>query len=77
MEKIGSSPTVLSVKTAGRVCADGSVDGWIYRLLAANGADKVYAIDVGYGLLHWKLRQDPQVGDGTNQRAILIDCPKR
>ena len=37
-----------------------------------NGAEKVYAIDVGYGLLHWKLRQNPKVilMERTNARYL-------
>jgi 23S rRNA (cytidine1920-2'-O)/16S rRNA (cytidine1409-2'-O)-methyltransferase len=40
--------------------------------LLQNGAAKVYAIDVGQGILHWKLRNDPRVVvmEGTNARFV-------
>jgi len=45
-----------------KVCADvGASTGGFTDCLLQNGAEKVYAIDVGYGVLHWKLRQDPRV----------------
>lgn len=46
-----------------------------------NGAAKVYAIDVGYGQLDWKLRQDPRVVnlERTNIRyldgSLIVDVP--
>jgi 23S rRNA (cytidine1920-2'-O)/16S rRNA (cytidine1409-2'-O)-methyltransferase len=46
----------------GRVCADvGASTGGFTDCLLQHGAGKVYAIDVGYGILHWKLRSDPRV----------------
>jgi len=39
---------------------------WLQR-----GAAKVYAIDVGYGQLNWRLRSDPRVVVmGSNERAL-------
>ncbi|MCX8024356.1 MAG: TlyA family RNA methyltransferase, partial [Thermanaerothrix sp.] len=40
--------------------------------LLAHGALRIYAIDVGYGQLHWKLRQDPRVVvmERTNVRYL-------
>jgi 23S rRNA (cytidine1920-2'-O)/16S rRNA (cytidine1409-2'-O)-methyltransferase len=50
------------VDPAGRVCADiGASTGGFTDVLLRCGAAKVYAIDVGRGLLHWRLRQDPRV----------------
>ncbi len=34
---------------------------WIYRLSPPTGIKRVYAVDVGYGLIDWKLRQDSRV----------------
>lgn len=46
----------------GIVCADvGASTGGFTDCLLQHGAGKVYAIDVGYGELHWKLRNDPRV----------------
>jgi 23S rRNA (cytidine1920-2'-O)/16S rRNA (cytidine1409-2'-O)-methyltransferase len=52
----------FAVDPAGRVCADiGASTGGFTDVLLRRGASKVYAIDVGRGLLHWRLRQDPRV----------------
>ena len=37
----------------------GASTGGFTDCLIKNGAKKVIAVDVGYGQLHWKLRQDP------------------
>ena len=50
------------VDPAGRVCADiGASTGGFTDVLLRRGATRVYAVDVGRGLLHWRLRQDPRV----------------
>src|ERR1700682_5872741 len=50
------------VDPQGRVCADiGASTGGFTDVLLRRGALKVYAIDVGRGLIHWRLRQDPRV----------------
>ncbi len=47
---------------SGLICADvGASTGGFTDCLLQHGAAKVYAIDVGYGQLAWKLRQDPRV----------------
>ena len=55
------------------VCADvGSSTGGFTDCLLQNHAKKVFAIDVGYGELHWKLRSDPRVVvmERTNARFV-------
>lgn len=57
----------------GRVCADiGASTGGFTDCLLQHGAVKVYAVDVGYGILHWKLRNDPRVVmmERTNARNV-------
>lgn len=52
----------FGVDPAGRICADiGASTGGFTDVLLRRGATRVYAIDVGRGLLHWRLRQDPRV----------------
>ncbi len=55
------------------ICADvGASTGGFTDCLLQRGAAKVYAIDVGYGQLSWKLRSDPRVVvmDRTNARYL-------
>lgn len=55
------------------VCVDvGASTGGFTDCLLQHGAIKVYAVDVGYGILHWKLRQDPRVVvmEKTNARYV-------
>ena len=57
----------------GAVCADvGASTGGFTDCLLQHGASKVYAIDVGYGQLDWKLREDPRVVcmEKTNFRYV-------
>jgi len=50
------------VDPSGRVCADiGASTGGFTDCLLQRGAERVYAIDVGYGQLDWRLRNDPRV----------------
>ncbi len=56
-----------------KICADiGASTGGFTDCLLKNGADKVYAIDVGYGILDWKLRNHPRVVtlERTNARNL-------
>lgn len=60
----------------GRVAVDiGASTGGFTDLMLSHGAEKVYAVDVGKGLLHWKLRTDPRVVclEGVNARALPAD----
>jgi 23S rRNA (cytidine1920-2'-O)/16S rRNA (cytidine1409-2'-O)-methyltransferase len=65
----------------GMVCMDvGASTGGFTDCLLARGAKKVFAVDVGYGQLAWKLRQDFRVVviERTNIRNIKQDalpCP--
>src|SRR5438094_1854250 len=62
-----------------RICADlGASTGGFTDCLLQHGARRVYAIDVGYGQLHWKLRNDPRVivMERTNAR-FLESLPER
>ena len=60
--KLGPALDRLQVDPAGRICADiGASTGGFTDVLLRRGAAKVFAIDVGRGLIHWRLRQDPRV----------------
>jgi 23S rRNA (cytidine1920-2'-O)/16S rRNA (cytidine1409-2'-O)-methyltransferase len=61
------------IDPAGRVCVDlGASTGGFTDCLLQRGAARVYAVDVGYGQLAWKLRQDPRVVvmERTNARHL-------
>jgi 23S rRNA (cytidine1920-2'-O)/16S rRNA (cytidine1409-2'-O)-methyltransferase len=61
---------------AGSICADiGASTGGFTDVMLANGASKIYAIDVGQGQIAWKLRQDKHVVvlENTNARQIQRD----
>ena len=60
--KLGPALDHFHVDPAGRVCADiGASTGGFTDVLLRRGAAKVFAVDVGRGLIHWRLRQDPRV----------------
>jgi 23S rRNA (cytidine1920-2'-O)/16S rRNA (cytidine1409-2'-O)-methyltransferase len=60
--KLGPALERFGVDPSGRVCADiGASTGGFTDVLLRRGAARVYAIDVGRGLLHWRLRTDPRV----------------
>jgi 23S rRNA (cytidine1920-2'-O)/16S rRNA (cytidine1409-2'-O)-methyltransferase len=60
--KLGPALDHFLVDPKGRVCADiGASTGGFTDVLLRRGAARVYAIDVGRGLIHWRLRQDPRV----------------
>lgn len=58
-------------------CADfGSSTGGFVDCLLQNGAAKVYAIDTGYGVLEWKLRNDPRVVVLERTNAMHVSLPE-
>jgi 23S rRNA (cytidine1920-2'-O)/16S rRNA (cytidine1409-2'-O)-methyltransferase len=72
-EKLLAALRTFDVEVADKVCADvGASSGGFTDCLLQHGARRVYAIDVGKGLLHWKLRQDPRVVvmEGVNARYL-------
>jgi 23S rRNA (cytidine1920-2'-O)/16S rRNA (cytidine1409-2'-O)-methyltransferase len=73
-EKLASALAKFPIAIEEKVCADvGASTGGFSDCLLQNGARKVYAIDVGRGILHWKLRQDPRVVvmEETNARYVV------
>lgn len=60
--KLQGGLDAFSINPTGRVCADiGASSGGFTDCLLQYGAKKVYAVDVAYGMLDWKLRQDERV----------------
>lgn len=71
--KLEKSMQEFGLSLDGLVCADiGASTGGFTDCMLQNGAVKVYAVDVGYGQLAWKLRTDPRVVnlERTNIRYV-------
>ena len=79
--KLEKGLKVFGVDAKGVVAMDlGASTGGFTDVLLQNGAAHVYAIDVGYGQLDWKLRNDPRVTvmERTNARYLTPeDLPLR
>jgi len=71
--KLEKALRYFGVKPEGYVCSDsGASTGGFTDCLLQQGAKKVFAIDVGYGQLDWKIRSDPRVVvmERTNIRYV-------
>ena len=74
--KLEKGLAVFGVEAKDRVAMDlGASTGGFTDVLLQNGAAHVYAIDVGYGQLDWKLRNDARVTvmERTNARYLTAD----
>ena len=74
--KLRKALDVFPISLQNAVCADiGASTGGFTDCCLQNGAAKVYAVDVGYGQLAWKLRTDPRVIclERTNARYLSAE----
>ena len=72
--KLEKAMNEFDVSLEGKVCMDvGASTGGFTDCMLQNGGVKVYSIDVGYGQLDWKLRNDPRVVcmEKTNIRYMV------
>ena len=72
--KLEKAMEKFDITLDGKVCMDvGASTGGFTDCMLQNGAVKVYSVDVGYGQLDWKLRQDPRVVcmEKTNFRYMV------
>lgn len=74
--KLEKAMQVFPVSPSDKVCMDiGASTGGFTDCMLQNGAKKVYAVDVGYGQLAWKLRCDERVKnmERTNIRHVTLE----
>ena len=72
-KKLEKAITAFDLKLDQKICIDaGASTGGFTDCMLQNGAREVYAVDVGYGQLAWKLRQDERVHvlEKTNVRYL-------
>jgi 23S rRNA (cytidine1920-2'-O)/16S rRNA (cytidine1409-2'-O)-methyltransferase len=77
-EKLDHAVKEFGIDPTGLVCADfgastgGFVDCWLQH-----GATKVYAVETGYGILEWKLRNDERVVVMERTNAMHVELPEQ
>src|SRR3954470_1502571 len=77
-QKLEHALNTFHIDVNGFICADlGSNVGGFVDVLLRRGAAKVYSIDTGYGVLDWKLRNDPRVVVMERTNAIHVELPER
>jgi len=75
--KLEKALRVFGLDLNGAVCVDvGASTGGFTDVMLKNGAEKVYAVDVGYGQLAWELRNHPKVVcmERTNFRYVTPEA---
>ncbi|MGJ5673325.1 MAG: TlyA family RNA methyltransferase [Nostochopsis sp.] len=75
-EKLAKALQEFAIAVENRVCLDGGIStGGFTDCLLQAGAKLVYGVDVGYGQVDWKLRNDPRVilKERTNLRYLTPD----
>lgn len=74
-EKLDFALKNFKIEVSRKICADfGSAIGGFTDCLLKAGAKKVYAVEKGYGVLDWKLRNDPRVVvmERTNTMHVIL-----
>jgi len=76
-EKLAHALDGFGIDPAGRVCADlGCSTGGFTDVLLRRGAERVYSVDTGYGVLEWKLRCDDRVVAMERTNALHVVLPE-
>ncbi len=77
-QKLEYALSQFSIDVVGRVCADlGCNTGGFVDCLLRRNAARVYAVDTGYGVLDWNLRNDPRVVVMERTNAMHCTFPER
>jgi 23S rRNA (cytidine1920-2'-O)/16S rRNA (cytidine1409-2'-O)-methyltransferase len=75
--KLDHALSAFAIPVTGLTCADlGCNTGGFVDCLLQHGAARVYAIDTGYGVLDWKLRNDPRVVVMERTNAMHATLPE-
>lgn len=76
-QKLDFALSTFGVDVAGKICADlGCSTGGFVDCLLQRGAARVYAVDTGYGVLDWKLRNDDRVVVMERTNAMHVELPE-
>jgi len=77
-EKLEHGLNYFHINISGLTCADfGSSTGGFVDCLLQAGAKKVYAVETGYGVLDWKLRNDERVIVMERTNAMHVELPEK
>jgi 23S rRNA (cytidine1920-2'-O)/16S rRNA (cytidine1409-2'-O)-methyltransferase len=74
--KLEKAVNTFKIAISGRICLDGGIStGGFTDCLLQAGAKQIYGVDVGYGQVAWRLRQDERVilKERTNFRYLTSD----
>jgi 23S rRNA (cytidine1920-2'-O)/16S rRNA (cytidine1409-2'-O)-methyltransferase len=75
--KLDHALTAFAIPVEQKICADlGCSTGGFTDCLLQRGAAKVYSVDTGYGVLDWKLRNDPRVIVMERTNAMHATLPE-
>lgn len=77
-QKLEAALDAFAIDVRGLVCADlGSNVGGFVDCLLQRGAQKVYAVEKGYGVVDWKLRKDNRVVVMERTNAMHVELPEK
>ena len=77
-EKLEHALKTFNISVTGLTCADfGTSTGGFTDCLLQNGAEKVYAVETGYGVVDYKLRTDHRVMIMERKNAMHVELPEQ
>ena len=77
-EKLEYGLKKFKISVVGLICADfGSSTGGFVDCLLQSGAKKVYAVETGYGILDYKIRNDNRVVVMERKNAMHVELPEK
>ena len=77
-EKLEHALKTFNISVTGLTCADfGTSTGGFTDCLLQNGAEKVYAVETGYGVVDYKLRTDHRVMIMERKNAMHVELPQQ